>query len=188
MNLAAQEQGYLSLFDHEEENSRELYLGPALVMNTKARLILLGLSEGEVWAFNAVAFPYTPHVGDRVLAIGREDSYYVIGVLCASGKTTFTAPGDIEFRAPHGQIDMVSSEAVHIRSPEMKVISHSIEFAARSLVEKYENAKRWVKHALTLRAGSARTVVDSTYKVRAQRIVEQAKGEVKIDGDKIHLG
>ncbi len=187
MNLAAHEQDYLSLFS-QEDNSRELYLGPALVINTKGRLILLGLPEDEVWAFNAVAFPYTPHAGDKVLAIGREDSFYVIGVLAATGKTTFTAPGDIEFRAPHGQIDMVSSEAVHIRAPEMKVISHSIELVARSIVEKYENAKRWVKHALNLRAGSARTVVDSTYKVRAERIVESAKGEVKIDGDKIHLG
>ncbi len=187
MNLAAQEQDYLSLFS-QEDNSRELYLGPALVINTNGRLILLDLPENEVWAFNAVSFPYSPHVGDKVLAIGREGSFYVIGVLVSSGKTTFTAPGDMEFRAPHGQIDMVSSEAVHIRSPEMKVISHSIELVACSLVEKYENAKRWVKHALSVRAGSARTVVDSTYKIRAGRIVEKAKGEVKIDGDKIHLG
>jgi len=187
MNLAAHEQDYLSLFD-QEENSRELYLGPAIVINTSGRLILLGLPEDEVWAFNAVSFPYSPHVGDKVLAIGREGSYYVIGVLAAAGKMTFTAPGDMEFRAPHGKIDIVSSEAIHIRSPELKVISHSIEYVARSIVEKYENAKRWVKHALSVRAGSARTVVDSTYKVRAERIVESAKGEVKIDGDKIHLG
>ena len=78
---------------------------------------MLGLPEGEVWALNAVSFPYTPHAGDKVLTIGREETFYVIGVLASYGKTTFTAPGDIEFRAPHGQIDMVSSEAVHIRCP-----------------------------------------------------------------------
>jgi hypothetical protein len=187
MNLAAHEQDYLSLFD-QEENSRELYLGPALVINTNGRLILLGLPEDEVWAFNAVSFPYSPHVGDKVLAIGREGSFYVIGVLAATGKTTFTAPGDLEFRAPRGKIDLVSSEGLNIRTSEMKVVSNHIEYVARSIVEKYENAKCWVRQAFHLRAGSARTVVESTYKLRAERIVEKAKGEVKIDGDKIHLG
>jgi hypothetical protein len=187
MSLAVQGNDYLSLL-RAEESAQELYLGPAIVIETGRRMLMLALPEENVWAHNAVSFPYQAESGDKVLAIGRSDAFYVIGVLEGKGKSLFTAPGDLEFRAPRGKIDLVSSEGLNIRTSEMKVISNSIEFVARSIVEKYENAKRWVRQAFHLRAGSARTVVESTYKLRAERIVEKAKGEFKVDGDKIHLG
>ncbi len=187
MSLAVQGNDYLSLLQNED-SAQELYLGPAIVIKTDRRMLMLALPEENVWAHNAVSFPYQAEPGDKVLTIGRSDAFYVIGVLAATGKTTFTAPGDLEFRTPRGKINLVSSEGLNIRTSEMKVVSNHIEYVAHSIVEKYENAKCWVRQAFHLRAGSARTVVEGTYKMRAERIVEKAKGEVKIDGDKIHLG
>jgi len=187
MNPAVQENNYLSLFN-EEDPKQEIYLGPAVVVKTDRRMLLLALPDNNQWAHNAVSFPYQAEIGDKVLTIGHGESFYVIGVLEGTGKSVFSAPGDLEIRTPRGKIDLVSSEGLNIRTTEMKVVSKSIEFVASSILEKYENAKRWVRQAFHLRAGSARTVVETTYKTRAERIVEKAKGEFKIDGDKIHLG
>ncbi len=187
MNIAVQGNDYLSLLQ-EEDPAQELYLGPAVVLKTDRSMLMIALPEENVWANNAVSFPYQAEPGDKVLAIGRSDAFYVIGVLEGKGKSIFTAPGDLEIRTPRGKINLVSSEGLNIRTSEMKVISNHIEFVAHSIMEKYENAKCWVRQAFHLRAGSARTVVESTYKMRAERIVEKAKGEFKIDGEKIHLG
>jgi hypothetical protein len=187
MNLAAQGHNCFSLFK-EENPTQEFYLGPAIVIKTDRRMLMIALPDENIWAHNAVSFPYQAEMGDKVLAIGRGDAFYIIGVLEGRGKSIFTAPGDLEIRTPRGKIDLVSSEGLNIRTSEMKVVSKSIEFVASSILEKYENAKRWVRQAFHLRAGSARTVVESTYKLRAERIVEKAKGEFKVDGEKIHLG
>ena len=187
MNLAAQGNDCFSLFK-EENPTQEFYLGPAIVLKTDRSMLLLALPEDNIWAQNAVSFPYQAEPGDKVLVIGRGDAFYVIGVLEGTGKTVFSAPGDLEIKAPRGKIDLVSSEGLNIRTSEMNVVSNRIEFVARSILEKYDNAKCWVRQAFHLRAGSARTVVESTYKVKAKRIVEKAKGEFKIDGEMIHLG
>ncbi len=187
MNLAVQENDYFSLFK-EEDTAQDLYLGPGIVLKSDRRMLKVALPEESIWAHNAVSFPYQAEIGDKILAIGRGDAFYVVGVLEGTGKTVFSAPGDLEIKAPRGKIDLVSSEGLNIRTSEMKVVSNRIEFVARSILEKYENAKKWVRQAFHLRAGSARTVVESTYKVKAKRIVEKAKGEFKVDGEMIHLG
>jgi hypothetical protein len=63
-----------------------------------------------------------------------------------------------------------------------------VEVTARVLVETLTLATRWVSGLCHLCAGAVQTVVESTYKVKAQRIVARASGDVRIDGEHIHLG
>ncbi|HEY3225741.1 MAG TPA: DUF3540 domain-containing protein [Planctomycetota bacterium] len=163
-------------------------LGSAKVLAVDGARVRLSIGEGETWAALALAFPYRPAPGDTVLAIGQEDAWYVIGVLQGRGLTSFEAPGDLEIRAPNGSIGLVAAEGVRIEAPEVELRADRLELAARSVFERFIRAYRRVSEAFHLRAGSVRSVVDESWDVRAGRITERATGDVRIDGEKIHLG
>ncbi len=177
----------------EENTNRAIFeqsthLGPARVKNISGGRVELDLFGEGVWAFLALAYPYQPEEGDTVLAIGQGGFWYIIGILQGKGKTTFTAPGDLELRCPRGRISMIAAKGVLIKSPEVKVIAKRLELLAETFMERFVNATRWVKEALQLHAGRMRTVVDGDYRLKGERILERAEGDVKIDGKKIHLG
>jgi len=88
------------------------YLGPATVAAVSHKQVELDRPGGRCTARIAVAQSYAPVVGDTMLAISRGTEWYVIDLLEGSGTTTFTAPGDIEFHAPRGRIEMLAKEGV----------------------------------------------------------------------------
>jgi hypothetical protein len=165
-----------------------VYLGPARVIETMSGRLRLALPECEAWAISAIGYPYDPQVGDKILAISQGEDYFVIGVLQGTGVTTFTAPGDIQILAPNGKIDLVSTKGISVRGPSVTIQAISLEFRAKKIIEKFVNAHRWIKETLQVHAGRVRTLVDSSYCVKAEKIVERAKKTVHIDGEKIHLG
>jgi hypothetical protein len=164
------------------------YLGPAQVLKAGGNRAQLELPDELVWATVALAFPYQLAVGDSVLVIGQEGAWYVIGVLRGTGKTTFNAPGDLEIRAPRGSIELTAAKGVRIKSPLVELLSGKLEVLAESVFERYEHATRWVKEAFQLRVGRLRTRVETTYDLKANRILQRAEDDVKIDGRKIDLG
>lgn len=163
------------------------YLGPARVVAVEGPQVRLALPEEEVSATLALSAPYRPAVGDVVLAIGHEEKYYVLGIIVGSGKTVFTTPGDLEFRT-RGKINFVATEEVRIASARVTVQANKLELAARSVVERFGDVWRRIKGVFQSRAGRERRVVDGTYAVKAERIVERAEGNVQIDGKEIKLG
>ena len=164
------------------------HLGPARVVEASAPHVRIRLADQEVLATTALSSPYQPVVGDVVLAIGQEENYYVIGVIQGAGRTVFRAPGDLEFRAPKGTIDLVSTRGIRLRSPDVSVRAGRMEVVARTLIEKFEEARRWVRGLFQLRAGRVRQEVEGSCHLKAERIVERATKDVKIDGERIHLG
>ena len=163
-------------------------LGPATILAVDEGRVKLSTEDGETWAALALAFPYKPAAGDSVLAIGQDKAWYVIGVLKGHGVASFVAPADLEFRAPNGSIGLVAAEGVRIQAPDVEVEADRLEFAARTVFERFVRAYRRVAEAFHLRAGSVRSVVEEGWDVRAGRITERAEGDVRIDGEKIHLG
>ena len=161
-------------------------LGPATVVEVLDDRVRLARESGEAWAHLALAYPYHPEAGDIVLAIG-EETVYIIGVLLGRGKTVFRAPGDLELRAG-GTVQVVGEKGIELESPHVAIKADKLETTARTVFEKFVNAYRWVKEALQTRAGRSRTVVEGHSTLRAERIVETATKEVKIDGERIHLG
>lgn len=170
------------------EGAQSPYVGPARVIKYTPGRVQLDLLGREIWAQIALAYPYRPSEMDTVLVIGQDGAWYVIGVLNGNGKTTFTAPGDIEFRAPYGFINLVSAKGVSLRGPTVRVVAEKLDLISRNLIERCHNARRWVKNSLEVRAGRARTLIEDTYRIKAGRITERAQGDVKIDGRKIRLG
>lgn len=163
----------------------DTYLGAATVAEIEGDRIRITIPDGSVWARAALAYPYRPTPGDVVLAIGKED-YFIIGVLTGRGETVLEVPGKLRLRA--GQVEIVGEEGIQLRSPSITLKTGKLRTIARLALEKFGDSYRWVKGALRTRAGRARTEVKSTYRVTADRIVERAAGDVKIDGRQIKLG
>jgi hypothetical protein len=171
------------------QTAAETYLGPGRVTRLDDPRVQLQLTDQRVWARLALALPYQPAIGDTLLVIGQVDDWYVIGVLEGSGQTTLTAPADLKLAAPRGKIELLAAQGVTIHSPAtVRIVADQLEVAARSLVEKFTSATRWVTNLFRLRAGHAHTTVDSSYRLQAQKITARAQDDVHIDGNKIHLG
>ena len=170
------------------EVRQEACLGPAGVIEVAGDRVLLELRDGRAWALVALAYPYQTMPGDLVLAISQGEACYVIGVLQGTGRTTITVTADLEISTPRGSIQLSSAKGIRLCSSAIKITSITLELVARTLSERFENARRWVKEAFQLRAGRLRTLVDSDYRVKAGRILERAQDDVKIDGRKIYLG
>ena len=164
------------------------YLGPATVVRAAPGRVQLQLPDGCRWAQCALAFTYQPVAGDRVLAIGHSGVWYVIGVLAGTGASSICVPGDLEIRAPRGRISLTAAAGIELRADEVRVSANRLEVLAQTVFEHCAEVTRWVKGTLQLRVGRLRTRVDGTYDVGADRIVERARRDVKIDGEKIHLG
>ena len=166
----------------------DMLLAPASVMNVDGQRLLLALDGRQVWAQSALVHYYRPAIGDQVLAIGPSEACFVIGVLHGAGTVNLCAPGDIEIHAPRGQIGLLAKHGVHIKSDAISLTANRLTVAARSLIERFTDVSRWVKQACQLRAGRLRITVEDDYRLRADRIQQQAERDVKIDGSKIHLG
>lgn len=170
------------------ELQQQTLLSPARVLGVEGNRVQLELPDGLAWAVVALAYPYEPVSGDTVLAIGQEEEWYVIGVLQGSGKTSMTVPGDLCIRAPFGAIELTAARSVKIKSPAVQITAGKLELLARSVVERFTHAQRWVTETFQIRSGRLRARVKGAYDIKADRILERADGDVKIDGRQIKLG
>ncbi len=163
-------------------------LEPAKVKEVLGARVRLGFPDRDAWAILATPYPYRPVEEDVVLAIGQEDDFYVIGVIEGAGKTTFTAPGNLDFRAPQGTIAFESPQGIRFRAGTIDLQAREMDVVAETRTENLGNAYCWVHDAYQFRAGAERHVVKGNYRIMAERIVECAKKDVNIDGEKINLG
>jgi hypothetical protein len=163
-------------------------LGPVKVVQVAGNRLLLQAPEARIWALLALPYVYQAAVGDTVLVIGQNDAWYVIGVLNGTGRTVLTAASDLEIRAPHGQIDISSGQGIRLRSPTVRVVADRLTLLARSLAEHFGSVTRRVQETFSVLAGRLRTSVTGDYQLRAEKIVERAKNEVKINGQEVLLG
>jgi hypothetical protein len=166
----------------------ELHMGlqSAIVLTPAKDRARVRLPEGETWARVALAFPYRLNEGDEVL-VARQEESFIIGVLKGSGACVFETPGDIEFNAG-GKLSMRAAERVEIRAPGVLLRAGKMQIIARSVVEKFGKALRRVAGLFKLRTGESRTIVEGAYRLNAQRIVDKAVDDVKINGSRIDLG
>ena len=99
-----------------------------------------------------------------------------------------SAPGDLVLRAPCGRIELTAADGIALKSRRVAVTADKLELLARTVIERFGRAARWVRETFHVRAGRLRSRVEGDYRLRAGRIWEVADAEVKIDGTKIHLG
>jgi hypothetical protein len=165
-----------------------IYLGPARVGKVARGGALLEFPDQKTWATLALAAPYQPVVGDTVLAIAQQDQWYVIGVIEGRGTTAITAPGDLELRAPHGEIRLTASEGVRIKSDLVGIVTERFQVAAVSASEKFQRVRRRVAEMYAITAGTLKAAVQATLRLKGKRVVHRAEEDVEIDGQKIRLG
>lgn len=172
----------------EVANQLSVRLSPVPVTESAPGKVRVLTEEGEVWAGNALAFPYQPERGDLVLAIGQQGKWFVIGVLKAKGAMHFQFPADAVFSAPRGEITLKAAKGLELHSPNVRLRAGKLELIARSVIEKADTAWRWIKGLMQVRAGRERTDIDEISQTTAKRFLVKAKEDVKLDGDKIYLG
>lgn len=164
----------------------ETRLGPAIVRSVSGAQVHLLRDGQEVTAANALAFPYTPCPGDVVLVIG-DDPAFIIGVLESRGDMALRFPANVHFHA-QGAIQFTSRERVELQGPEVKISAGKYELVARLLTERLQNAVRWVKDLASLKAGRRKVQVEGANIERAERHILKAKKDVRLNGERIHLG
>lgn len=164
------------------------YLGPAMVTAVSDEHVEIDLPDGRRTARLAMSQSYAPVTGDTVLAVSRDDEWFVIGLIQGTGTTTFTAPGDIDLRSPHGRIEMLARDGVFLRSDLVEIVATRIELTGQHLFERFQTVTQWITDALHRRVGRMHTTVDGAYELHAERITEIADEDVAIDGKTIHLG
>ncbi len=169
-------------------NQLGVKLLPVPVTDAAPGKVRILCDDGEVWAGNALAFPFQPARGDLVLAIGQQGKWFVIGLLKTRGDMNFQFPADVTFSTPRGEIKLKSAKGLELHSPNVRIRAGKLELLARSVIEKADSAWRWVKGMLQVRAGRERTDIDDISQTTAKRFIVKAKEDVKIDGDKIYLG
>ena len=155
-------------------------LGPATV--TDATGLSLVLPDGtRGMAQLALAVPYTPEVGDRVLVIGQEpDELYVIGVLQGTGKTTLKVPGDLDVEAPNGTI--------RFSAPTVEIKAEKLNIFTKRILQKAKNVYLWFTGLFEVKSKRMRTQVEETYRLKAERADIRGENEVNINGPSINLG
>lgn len=164
------------------------HLGPARVMSVEGHRVLVALGEAKAWATLAMAVHYAPAVGDTLLVIGREEVFYAIGVIAGRGRTTLTAPGDLELLAPHGRIDLHARDGIELRTSTLRCVADAWDAVCGTVRQRCSEFLCHVRGVVRWRARRSETTVEDVHRTRAGRIEQQAEGEVQIDGRKINLG
>lgn len=161
-------------------------LGPARVQAVRGDRLELLMEDGPATATLALAAPYDPSVGDVVLVIGDEERY-VIGVLKSQRRAVLSVPGDLDIKAG-GRVRIHGETALELTSPQVTVRADRFETIAQASFQRFMNSYTWVKGVIQTTSGRLRTLVDQTATLQAGRIVEKAREDVSIDGQKIRLG
>ncbi len=167
--------------------TQSTYLGPATVLKAAGDRVRIAFPNQEAWARMALAYRYEAREGDVLLVIGQDSQWYVIGVLQGQGPTTIQAPADLELRAV-GRISLHAGQELDLRGPAVNLHTHALQVVATRVMEKFQQASRWIKETFHMSAQSSRIIVEESYHVQAGSIKQVAEEDVRIDGDKIHLG
>jgi Protein of unknown function (DUF3540) len=164
------------------------YIGAAEVVDDVTTALVLRLKDGiEVSAELALGYGYQPAIGDRVLAIGSDDGYFVIGVILAQNATKLAFAGDLTLSAV-GKLRIEGMAGVQIEGPEVSVRAGRLEMVARRVSQRYDRLKQRVNELLSVQAGQTHTVVDGSQYTRAKSSTLLTEEKVSINGKSIHLG
>ncbi|MBC3766671.1 DUF3540 domain-containing protein [Neptunicella marina] len=111
--------------------------------------------------------------------------------LDAAGEITMNSQ-QFDLSAAKGNIKILDTSYQGLRLgvtiEKTKLLLGKINSTVGRIIEKAANVYRQVDNLHQIKAGRMRTVVDGTYHIKGQRLIEKADKEVRIDGEKINLG
>jgi len=166
-----------------------IHLGPATIVRPAARDVTLRLEDGRrVEGQLALAIPYVPALNDVVLALGKEDRFYVVGVLDASGQTSLSFRGDVKLQAIGGSLTLGADEGLKMRGRSVDIEASELTMRAVDVVQKFESVVQRVRGLFSMRVKRHDTIVDETSTTRAKRAAIVTEDTMCINGKQIHLG
>lgn len=163
------------------------FYGPATVLQTEPGRAYLEMPDAYVWAELATGWFYEPSPGDRVLAIGGAQGWYVIGVLEAGATQRVVLPGSLELAAPSGSITLRATGEVAVKGRAFRVFAREAELTAHRIWERCESLIQKVRGALRVEAGSSEHHINGEAATQAGRIRTTAVGDIKLRGKTINL-
>lgn len=163
------------------------YLGPATILRVEPERVYLECPDAVVWAELATGFFYHPAEGDRVLAITRGSSWYVIGVLNSGDVARVIVPGSLEISAPAGTITLRSNEDVEIKSRKFRIRCKEFEVASNWIWQRCDELVQKVRGKFRHESESCESLVAGEVFTKAGRIRHTADGDIKLRGKTINL-
>lgn len=163
------------------------FLGPAPVRRFEGAAPIVMIGGREVRAEMALAFPYEPAIGDDLLVVGKDDRFYVIGLLRARGQVALRFMGDVRLSAVGGKLELEGDEGVRVRGRTVEVVARQFKTLADSVVERANDVYRRVRDTLDVHAGEKRELVDGLISTRATTINSATSGVTSINGKEIHM-
>ncbi len=79
-------------------------------------------------------------------------------------------------------------KAVFSRIGSARLIVEKLETTASSIIEKTENAYRTIENLNQVKSGRMRMLIHNTFHLKSKTTVIKAEDDVKVKGEKIHLG
>ncbi len=134
----------------------------------------------------AVAFAYTPTVGDLVLVIRQQRQAFVIGVLHATGTTKVDVNGDLELRA-NGRVRLHGAEGVEISGKQVRLRTPLLEVLSTAIVQRCRTMMQRVGDALRVRAGSRQATIDGTDMLKTERTHMRSEKETVINAETVNV-
>lgn len=165
-----------------------MHLGPAEVVQDLGDRLAIQFPDQKTQAVKAITPHYTACPGDQVLVIGQSDTFYAIGVIRGRGKSHLCVDGDLNLQARGGKLSLQSDVQVQLHSPKVSLRTLSFDMIAEKATETFTHLYQTVTKKLHLKAGSSQTQVVNESTLSAGSITQQAKEDVRIDGDRINLG
>jgi hypothetical protein len=165
------------------------YLGPASVVEAEGPRTSVELLDGAVVPVEmALALPYEPVVGDRLLVVGRGAHHYVIGVLHGAGRTVLSLPGNVDLHASGGTLSLSGDQGVAIQGPELEIQVGKMRMIADTLLQTFASVYQRVSELLSVQASEAHTLVEKTSFTKAKNATLLTEETVTVNGKQIHLG
>jgi len=167
-----------------------VYVGPARVLaaqdDGRPLVQVLGGDCETSIANWAIPFHYVPGPGDTLLVIGRDNQYWVTGVLSGRGRSQIAFHQDTTLQAS-GTLDLGGDGGVRLESPTIQIDGNEYETDTEQCVQHSETASSTVRGTLHERAGESARIIDENDEHVAGRHSTVAKHAVKIDGEMLRL-
>ncbi len=172
----------------EDKPDTALYLGPASVLQSGALEVEVELPRGHrERARLALAYAYEACVGDEVLVIGKDDGFWIIGVIHGKGPAVLRFPADAELSAG-GTLRITADRGVEVRAQDFSVTTQKIRMIASEVAHSFKTLRQRVQEVLSVHAGQTHTVVEGSMHSQAKSATILTEEKVSINGKEVHLG
>ncbi len=149
---------------------------------------LIDLGSERVWADAAMAVEYQAEPGDQLLVIGSENDWFVIGVLHGRGKVRINGFSGVDIGSAVGEVRLSSGKEISISAPAISMLARGFRGVFETMTNTAKTLVQKVSGSQHISAGQSNTVVKGVSSLNAERVLEKAEKEVRIDGSSIHLG